>query len=233
MQSDKITITGVTTEPDCGYTKPSISGLAGHNYSISGKSYDAEKQTFTVTVQHMGPIIVRINCKGAATDRQSDVLPAEKLELPKQPEPYKGPIIIEAEDMDRKSVDHRLTNSGWWAQDYKDFAGLGFIETQANTGSALRHQLKNLAEGGEYNIRVRYCNSSKAGKMKATVNGVAQEVSFEKVAKNDWHEAIIPVTGCRAEPLGRSSGTDHFPRRIYGTCRVQHGYRPHLGTQPQ
>lgn len=194
MQSDKITITGVTMEPTCFYTKPTISNLAGHNYSISGKSYNAEKQTFTVTIQHMGPIIVKINCKGAATDRQTDVLPAEQLELPKQPEPYKGPIIIEAEDMDRKSVDHRMTHSGWWAQDYKDFAGLGFIETQANTNSALRHQLKKLAEGGEYNIRVRYCNSSKAGKMKATINGAVQDVSFEKVAKNDWHEAVIPVT---------------------------------------
>ena len=194
MQSDKITITGVTMEPTCSYTKPTISNLAGHNYSISGKSYNAEKQTFTVTIQHMGPIIVKINCKGAATDRQTDVLPAEQLELPKQPEPYKGPIIIEAEDMDRKSVDHRMTHSGWWAQDYKDFAGLGFIETQANTNSALRHQLKKLAEGGEYNIRVRYCNSSKAGKMKATINGAVQDVSFEKVAKNDWHEAVIPVT---------------------------------------
>ena len=194
MQSDKITIIGVTTEPTCTYNKPTISNLSGHNYSISGKSYDAETQTFTITVKHMGPIIVKINCSGAATDRQTDVLPAEKLELPKQPEPYRGPIIIEAEDMDRKSVDHKLTNSGWWAQDYTDFAGLGFIETQASTNSALRHQLKNLAEGGEYQIRVRYCNSSKAGNMKATINGVAQDVSFEKVAKNDWHEAVIPVT---------------------------------------
>jgi hypothetical protein len=30
--------------------------------------------------------------------------------------------------------------------------------------------------------------------MKATVNGEAQDVSFEKVAKNDWREAVIPVT---------------------------------------
>ena len=119
-------------EPTCSYNKPTISGLSGHNYSVSGKKYDAEQQTFTITIQHMGPIIVKINCKGAATDRQSDVLPAEKLELPKQPEPYRGPVIIEAEDMDRKSVDHKLTNSGWWAQDYMDFAGLGFVETQAS-----------------------------------------------------------------------------------------------------
>ena len=194
MQNDIITITGVTMEPTCSYDKPVISGLSGHNYNVSGKKYDAETQTFTLTIRHMGPIIVKINCKGAATDRLTDVLPAEKLELPKQPEPYRGPIIIEAEDMDRKNVDHKLTNSGWWAQDYKDFAGLGYVETKANTNSALRHQLKNLAEGGEYNIRVRYCNSNKAGKMKATVNGTAQEVSFEKVAKNDWHVAVIPVT---------------------------------------
>ena len=193
QQTDKIIITGVTAEPTCKLTKPTIANLTGHNASLTGKSYDAETKTFTVNVQHMGAAILRIDCSGAATDRLTDILPANALELPKQPEPYKGPIIIEAEDMDRKSVDHKMTNSGWWAQDYFDFAGLGFVETQASTSSALRHQLK-LAEGGNYNVRVRYCNSSKAGNMKATVNGTAQDISFEKVAKNDWREAIVSVT---------------------------------------
>ena len=193
QQTDKIIITGVTAEPTCKLTKPTIANLSGHNASLTGKSYDAETKTFTVNVQHMGAAILRIDCSGAATDRLTDILPANALELPKQPEPYKGPIIIEAEDMDRKSVDHKMTNSGWWAQDYFDFAGLGFVETQASTSSALRHQLK-LAEGGNYNVRVRYCNSSKAGNMKATVNGTAQDISFEKVAKNDWREAIVSVT---------------------------------------
>ena len=193
QQTDKIIITGVAAEPTCKLTKPNIANLTGHNASLTGKSYDAETKTFTVNVQHMGAAILRIDCSGAATDRLTDILPANALELPKQPEPYKGPIIIEAEDMDRKSVDHKMTNSGWWAQDYFDFAGLGFVETQASTSSALRHQLK-LAEGGNYNVRVRYCNSSKAGNMKATVNGTAQDISFEKVAKNDWREAIVSVT---------------------------------------
>ena len=193
QQTDKIIITGVAAEPTCKLTKPTIANLSGHNASLTGKSYDAETKTFTVNVQHMGAAILRIDCSGAATDRLTDILPANALELPKQPEPYKGPIIIEAEDMDRKSVDHKMTNSGWWAQDYFDFAGLGFVETQASTSSALRHQLK-LAEGGNYNVRVRYCNSSKAGNMKATVNGTAQDISFEKVAKNDWREAIVSVT---------------------------------------
>ena len=193
QQTDKITITGVTAEPTCKLTKPTIANLSGYNASLTGKSYDAETKTFTVNVQHMGAAILRIDCSGAATDRLTDILPANALELPKQPEPYKGPIIIEAEDMDRKSVDHKMTHSGWWAQDYFDFAGLGFIETQASTSSALRHTLK-LAEGGNYNVRVRYCNSSKAGNMKATVNGTPQDISFEKVAKNDWREAVVAVT---------------------------------------
>ena len=193
QQTDKIVITGVTSEPTCKLTKPTIANLSGHNATMTGKSYDAEKKTFSVNVQHMGAAILRIDCSGAAIDRQTDFLPATALEQPKQPEPYKGPIIIEAEDMDRKSVSHKLTSSGWWAQEYSDFAGLGYIETQASTSSALRHTLK-LAEAGEYNILVRYCNSSKAGNIKATVNGTAQEMAIEKVAINDWREAVVTAT---------------------------------------
>ena len=195
QQVDKIVIYGVTSEPECKLTKPYIVNLSGHNASLTGKSYDAENKTFSVNVQHMGAAILRIDCSGAATDRQTDIIPATALEKPKQPEAYRGPIIIEAEDMDRKSVTHRMTHSGWWAQEYSDFAGLGFIETQANTSSALRHTLK-LSEvaAGEYNIRVRYCNSSKAGNIKATVNGTALTMDIEKVAINDWREAVVTAT---------------------------------------
>ena len=194
QQTDIITITGVTSEPEATYTKP-VTNAPSHNITLPASAivYDAEAKTFTVTVKHMGPVLLTISCSGEATGRLTDVLPAAALETPKQPEPYKGPIIIEAEDMDRKNVDHKLTHSGWWAQEYSDFAGMGFIVTQASTSSALRHQLK-LTEAGEYNIRVRYCNSNKAGNIKATVNGTAQNMAIEKVAINDWHEAVVTAT---------------------------------------
>lgn len=190
-QTDKIVITGVKAEPTCTPTKHKTSA-AGQSATVTPK-YDAEAQTLTVTVKHMGPVDIRVDCTGAASERLTDVLPSDTLGIPAQPKPFKGPIVIEAENMDRKSANCQLTHSGWWAQDYKDFAGMGYIETQANTGSALRHQL-NLAEGGDYNIIVRYCNSSKAGKMKVTVNGSAQDMTFEKVAKNDWREATVMAT---------------------------------------
>ena len=190
-QTDVIVVTGVTAEPACTPTKHKTSA-AGQSATVTPK-YDAESKTYTITVKHMGPVDVRVNCTGAATGRLTDVLPSDTLGLPKQPEPFKGKIIIEAENMDRKSVDCKLTHSGWWAQDYSDFAGMGFIETQASSSSALRHQLQ-LAEGGDYNIIVRYCNSSKAGKIKATVNGSTQEMAIEKVDKNDWREASVKAT---------------------------------------
>ncbi|MBR4644661.1 MAG: glycosyl hydrolase family 98 [Bacteroidaceae bacterium] len=192
LQTDEIIITGVTAEPTASVQVPSTEAPE-HSASISAQSYSSETQTFAVSIKHLGPAILRVDCSGGATGRLTEVLPAEALEIPKQPEPYHGSIVIEAENMDRKSADCKLTHSGWWAQDYFDFAGMGFVETQASTSCALRHQLQ-LSESGNYQIIIRYCNSSKAGRMKATINGKSQAVTFEKVAKNDWHEAVINVT---------------------------------------
>ena len=192
QQTDTIVITGVTAEPSCSLKKPSTSATA-HAASTPKKTYDADAGTYTIVVRHLGPAIVKINCTGSATDRQTDILPAEALETPKQPEPYRGPITIEAENMDRKDANCALTHSGWWASHVNDFAAMGYIETQASINCALRHYLK-LEEGGDYNVRIRYCNSNKAGEVKVTVNGVAQTAPIEKVAMSDWHEAVVTAT---------------------------------------
>ena len=192
-QTDVILINGVTAQPSVKLTKPST-GATAHVATIDSESYDAESQTYTINVKHMGPAILRVECSGAATDRLTDILPSEALEQPKQPEPFKGPITIEAENMDRKSVNIALTHSGWWASDLFDFAGMGYAEMQASTSSALFHQLKLTEEqAGAYNIVIRYCNSSKAGQMRVSVNSKSQTVRFEKVDKNDWREAIVTV----------------------------------------
>ncbi len=192
QQTDQIIITGVTTNPTTKLTKPTTNA-SGHNATLTGKSYNAETKTFTISVRHLGPAILRIDCSGDATERLTDILPADTLPIPVQPEPFRGPILIEAENMDRKDANCSLTNSGWWASHVNDFAGMGYIETKATTNCALRHELK-LAEGGNYNILVRYCNSNKAGNMRATINGSSKTVAFEKVSMSDWHMAVIPAT---------------------------------------
>ncbi len=191
IKGDTITVTGVTSEPSITRTNHNT-GATGQKISVA-QTYDSENLTYTVVVRHMGPAELRINCTGNATGRLTDELPTETLEKPKQPEPFKGPITIEAENMDRKSANCSLTHSGWWAQDLSNFAGMGYIETQATTACALRHQLK-LAEGGDYNIIVRYCNSSKEGNMKVIVNGTNQNMDFEKAGMSDWREAVVTAT---------------------------------------
>lgn len=189
---DKIVIYGVKATPSYTMTMPTT-GANSQKATIIFKRYDSAKKTYTVWVSHLGPVLLSIKCTGEGTDRMTDILPADTLALPKQPEPFKGPIIIEAENMDYKNVNVALTHSGWWAQEYKDFAAMGYVETYENANSSLRHTLK-LTEGGDYNIRVRYCNSNKAGSMKATVNGTDYAMNFEKVDINDWREAVITTT---------------------------------------
>ena len=190
--TDKIVIYGVKATPSYTMTMPTT-GANSQKATITFKRYDSAKKTYTIWLSHLGPVLLSIKCTGDGTDRMTDVLPADTLALPKQPEPFKGPIIIEAENMDYKNVNVALTHSGWWAQEYKDFAAMGYVETYENANSSLRHSLK-LTEGGDYNIRVRYCNSNKAGSMKATVNGTDYAMTFEKVDINDWREAVITTT---------------------------------------
>jgi hypothetical protein len=191
QQTDVITITGVTAEPGYVMTKHAT-GATGQNASVT-PNYDAENHTYTVSVKHMGPVDVTINCSGAATDRLTDVLPSEALPTPQQPEPFVGPVVIEAENMDYKSVKSvALTHSGWCAPDYSEFTGMGYVEMGTNTAASLRHQLK-LQQGGDYDILIRYCNTSKAGNVKVTVNGTAVNVACEKVAKNDWRKLKVPA----------------------------------------
>ena len=188
-QNDTIVLTGVTSKPSCKLTKHAT-GATGQKASITDSTYNAEAQTYRIIMSHMGPLNLTVNCTGAA-DRSNavDGIPeATNLPTPQQPEPFVGPIVIEAENMDYKSVKSvALTHSGWWAQDYNEFAGMGYVEMGTNSAAALRHQLK-LDQAGTYDIYIRYCNSSKAGTLKVSVNGTAQNLTCEKVAKNDWRK---------------------------------------------
>lgn len=189
-KTDIITITGVVTA-SCS-VKKHITNAKGQSATVTDK-LDEEAHTYTVSVKHNGPVDVTINCTGSATERLTDVLPADTLPIPQQPESFAGPIVIEAENMDYKGVKNvALTHSGWCAPDYAEFAGMGYVEMGSNTGAALRHQLK-LQQGGDYDILIRYCNTTKSGNIKVTVNGKAATVACEKVAKNNWQKLKVPV----------------------------------------
>ena len=187
LRKDTIRVYGVTSQPSFKLTKHG-------SYTASAiASYDNEAQLFTVSVTHLGPLDLTLNCQGDIdrTETPEPIPAATALPQPKQPDAFNGTIIIEAENMDHKNVKNvALTHSGWWAQDYNEFSALGYVEMGTNASASLRHQLK-LNAAGSYDILIRYCNTTKAGDLQVSVNGQTQTVQLEKVSKNDWRKAKV------------------------------------------
>ena len=178
---DKITVTGASAEPKYTMTKR-VQATAE-----ATTEWDAATGTFTLNINHMGPVDVTISCAGSATERSADVLSDTPLsaDLPKQPADYYGEIIIEAEDMDYKSIQSCVTDPYGWYPNVRGHAGNGFMDMGTNTAGSLRHTI-NIKHAGEYNVAVRYTSSTRAGAMTATVNGVRSILRFDKTDVNEW-----------------------------------------------
>lgn len=189
LRKDVIRVKGVNSNPSF-----KLSRHGSYTASVSDEYNESEHQ-YTLTVSHLGPLDLSVYCNGDS-DRSAmtDAIPSEyPLPIPEQPEASDGVVIIEAENMDYKSVGKvALTHSGWWAQDYSEFAGLGYVEMGTNRQASLRHELK-LNNQGNYEVAIRYCNTGKAGEMEVSVNGKTTAVNLEKVGKNEWKKAIVPA----------------------------------------
>ena len=178
MVKDVITVKGATAEPT--YTKNNREQAT----SVIAKQWDAENGIFTLSVSHKGGVDITIQCSG--NNSRPEVKVSKPLAIPQQPAESHLPIVIEAENMDYKSVTGiTITNSGMYVPEMQEFSGLGYITMGTNKAGSLRHQLQ-LKQAGDYTITVRYCQSANAGKMEAVVNGEAQTFDIEKTAKNDW-----------------------------------------------
>ena len=167
------------------------------SYKVDIKEeYNETDNSYTLYVSHLGPLDLTVKCSGDA-DRSgmTDAIPSDyAIDMPKQPEPFRGPIIIEAEDMDYRSVGKvALTHSGWWAPDYSEFAGMGFVELGSNKKATLRHIL-TLDEAGEYDIYIRYCNTSADAELQVSVNGETKDITINKAPKNDWKKVKVAAS---------------------------------------
>ena len=186
---ETIVIKGATAEPSYTMKK----GLLATGSATA--QWDAEDATYMLTVKHKGGVDITINCAGSATDRKSEAPVIAALPTPLQPAIYNGEIIIEAEDMDYKNIKSSTTGPYYSHPDVRGHSGNGFVEMGTNTGGTLRHQL-TLRDGqeGDYRISVRYTCATKAGKMKATVNGKSTQFETEKTAVNEWRKVTFSAT---------------------------------------
>ncbi len=200
---DKVVVTGASSEPT--YTmKKRVDAKTS-----ATTEWDAETGTFTLNVKHCGPVDVVLYCAGAATERSTDVVSSEPLPLPKQPEVYRGPITIEAEDMDFKSIKSCVTDPYGWYPNVRGHAGNGFADMGTNTSGALRHVL-NTTEAGDGRIAIRYTSPSKIATIAVSMNGSRKAVRLEKTQSNEWKRAFVDVTmkeGANTLIITNSGGT--------------------------
>ena len=160
-------------------------------------SYD--NGTYTLTVRHNSAVTVTINCAGAASRPSVGYAAAlsqpKPLPLPKAPALYRGPIIIEAEDMDYKNIQSCVTDPFAWYPNVTGHAANGFVDMGTNNSGSLRHylQLKDGQEGN-YQIQVRYTGTSADSRLSVNVNGQGQSVDCPPTAQNEWRLATISTT---------------------------------------
>lgn len=186
---DKIVINGVTAEPKISWTK-----RAEATASVT-TSWDAAKGIYTLTISHNGPVDLKVECKGKATDRLTDVVANAVLPVPVQPKDYFGTLIIEAEDMDNCNVQSMeqtpYYSSYRWVRGH---AGNGFVVMGTKNTGALRRVFR-VKKGGEYRIAVRYSNTHKADYVRIQINDEAvQRKQFLKTEKNEWRKDTITAT---------------------------------------
>ena len=187
LASQKIVVMGVTQEPSYTFTTRE---LAEGNVTAS---YDATRQTYTLEVSHLGGVDLRINCQGTNERTATDSLPATALPEPVQPAAYRGPVTVEAEDMDYKNVKSSTTGPYYSHPSVKGHAGNGFVEMGTSTTASLRHHLM-LDEEGIYRISVRYMSADKDGQLAVSVNGKTMNVNTAKTADNEWRKVTFAVS---------------------------------------
>lgn len=194
LRSDVIVVKGATSKPSYTFTKRKTGNVTAMGSAT--ETFDPETGAYVLTVKHNGGVDVTINCAGTA-DRSAvtDAIPMAALPTPPVAPLYRGPIIIEAEDMDFKSIKSCVTDPYGWYKSVRGHAANGFADMGTSTSGSLRHYL-TLKDGqtGDYTILVRYTCATKAGNIKMTVNGKAQTVRCEKTATNEWHLVSVKAT---------------------------------------
>ena len=186
--TDKIVIVGANSQPSYTMTRRGIA-------TATVKSdWNASRKTYTLEVSHCGPVDVSVKCSGDVTGRKTDYLPSSTLtaDLPASPAAYNGPITIEAEDMDYKSIKACITNQFNQRNKVRGHSGNGFMETGTNKEGSLRHQIK-MDKAGDYKIVVKY-SAKKPGNLDLVINGTTKKAEIKKCATNQWLKTTVDAT---------------------------------------
>ncbi len=212
--TDKIVVKGATAKPSYTYTVGTEvipATVAGNQPQATlSDTWDAATGTYTLLVSHCGSVNIKLSCQGNATGRSTDYLPDTSLERPKQPEAYTGPVTIEAEDIDYRSIQECCLSPYNVHPDERGNAGNGYIIMGTSKNGSLRHVF-NANVGGNYRVTLRYMNTDKKGNLKLNVNGTEKKVGCAVTGNNNWSTVSLGFQfnkGANTLTIDNISGTN-------------------------
>lgn len=210
LKTDIIQLTGCSTKPTYTYSNRSVyskSKQLAFNESFSGSTYRLE-------VTHLGGVDISIQCSGSATGRSTDLLDDTPLEAPAYPdlaESTRHPLIIEAEDMDRRNVKAATTSPYYQYPDERGHSGNGFVEMGTNRNASLRDSV-DLYRDGHYEVAIRYMALTSTT-LTVAINGRVQNISLPTTGNNVWQTATVEsdmAAGKNAVLLNMTTGVNVY-----------------------
>ncbi len=186
LVTDRIVVTGVTAEPSCTVN------VRAEAQAETALGWDAAQGTYTVEVRHNGPVDLRIVCRGEADGRRTDVLDSTRLslDLPRQPAPQTGELVVEAEDMDWQQIKSCVLDPYNAYPQVRGHAGNGFMDMGTSPRGCLRHTVRT-ERGGDYAVGVRYQSPDGDARLTVSVNGVGQTLDCPRTAAGAWGRATL------------------------------------------
>jgi len=172
---------------------------------------------YTFTLQHCGPVDVKINCAGNNTTNRETSMVANTAILSadiKQPEAYSGEVIIEAENMDYKNIQECIINQYYSSyQSMRGHSAMGFQRMGTNTSGALRWNGK-LAKTGSHTVTIKY-KSAEANSITASLNGSSSTLNLEDTG-DEWGTVsfVARAAADNAFVLTNTGGKDFFVDQV-------------------
>ena len=146
--TDVITVAGCSSEPEFSYDdRGRVDAKISSEYSNG---------VFTLSVTHVGPMDITINCSGSETGRLTEFREAVLVE-PEAPPVYSGTLQHEAEVFEFKSIESYVSNGA--RESLRDYTGQGYIILGSDKDASVRDSFKVL-ESGKYRITLRYISGA-------------------------------------------------------------------------
>ena len=161
LKTETIVIKGAKSEPGFTYEDR---GTGKKKCSVTA-SWD--NGTYTLTVEHNGPVDITVMCEGGETGRLTEYK-EPKLIAPSFPAFYAGTRQYEAENFDVKNIERNVTNGCGSGIDY--FYGMGYAIFGTNSTAAVRDTV-NTSKAGTFEWKLRYSAKTDINEVDLYVNG--------------------------------------------------------------